>query len=339
MNPARSTRAERLAALPRFSPDDDRVGRDLVGYEELANERGQNYQAMAAAVRRSGIEPVGVVGDRGGRLLFDRGALVAAQVWPLGGPIDPDRECWMADYASSRGFPKKHIESMLCGRVAACRGEAGVVSPEVLAEEGIGRRIGRRWAVAKARADELLSAVYDPSREATAPQLVAEGAAGYSDARKLAAALKRAEIPSRTILPPGGRRTVLYDRDAAMRWTGGRYQVPARALAPLPTAPIRRRVAGIDLRTPTHRTTIPAADAAWLLGVSELRIAAGPRGDEGDELDPTSGVAITWMEQKLVADHDFEGRLLLARMVDGVFIPRPGEGRTQAVLRLSEKTG
>ena len=329
----------RLVQLPRVSPDDPRVGADLVGIAELAAERGQAPDAMGLLIRRRRIAPVAAVHNGAGRHLFDREELIAAGVWPIGGPFDRTRECWMSDYAARRGLAKAHVESMLRGRLAARLGLAGMAPPEMLAEEGIARRIGNRWVVSIAAADELLDAIYDRSRWATARELMAE-VPGYSDARQLAPALKRGGVPSRVIIPPGGRRTLLFDRSAATRWMGGRFEARIGYALTFP-APrrLRTRVGSIPLRAPTTRTTIAAGDAAWLLDLSPSRVAAQAEDDDPFAPAVTDEVAIAWVEQRLVDEKDLAGLLLLARTVDGAFSPRADERRREAMLRLVEKAG
>jgi hypothetical protein len=329
-----STASQRLADLPRVSPDDPRVGGELVGYGELAAERGQNYQAMAMLVRRRRIAPVAAVDDRGGRYLFARSDLIDAGMWPIGGPIDPARECWLSEYADDRGLPKPHLESMLRVRVAAKLGVASPVPPHMLAQEGVARQIGNRWAVNKAAADELLDALYDPSHEATGRELAAE-VPGYLDGRNLTPVLKRAGVPHREIVSPGGRRTVLFDRAEAMRWIGGRNSGAGSGGA---VRVLRTRVGQIMLAAPTARAAIPTADAAWLLGVPARDVLKAAADAEKGSLDG-GDIPIAFVEERLVEAADTEGLLLLVRIVEGALSPRPDESREQAMLRLVEKAG
>jgi hypothetical protein len=335
MDQSPSARATRVAELPWVSADDPRVGRELVGYADLASERGQNRQAMGLLVRRHRIAPVGVVADRGGRYLFSRTELIAEGLWPTGGPPDSECECWMSEYAMRRGLPKAHVESMLRVRLAAKLGLPGPVAPDDLAAHGVARRIGKRWVVNVAVADELLDGLYDPSREATARELAAE-IPGYLDGRNLSPILKRAGIPSRPIVLADGRRTFVFDRAEAVRWMGGRYE-PGSGPAIRPPELWRTPVGAAALRLPISRSAIPAADAAWLLDTGPRRRPA--RATEDDPSAGVSDVPIAPMEQQLTANDDVEGLMLLDGMARGIFSPRPGEGRTAAMLRLLKKAG
>lgn len=336
MDTSHTRRPDRLPDLPRVSPDDPRIGGELVGIAELGAERSQAHQAMALLLRRRRIAPVAMVADRGGRYLFARQELIAAGVWPLGGPVDPGRECWMSEYADRRGLPKAHVESMLRARLAARLGLAGGVPPEALTEHGLARRIGNRWVVNKAAADELLDGLYDREEWATARELAAE-AAGYSDGRHLAPVLKRAGVPNRMIVTPDGRRTLLFDRTAALRWIGGRNTAGLRPGSG-PAWVLRAKVGWILLAAPTTREAIPKADAAWLLGVPPRGLPEAATDAEKGALDGGE-MPIAFLEQRLVEAGDAEGLLLLARIVEGGLSPRPDESREQAMLRLVEKAG
>jgi len=95
-------------------------------------------------------------------------------------------------------------------------------------------------------------------------------------------------------------------------------------------------VGPFSLRAPTERSYLAANNAAWLLEMEERRVVDLVR-LETDASD--TNVPISWLEARLIERADYEGLLLLAATLDGVFIPDMTENRTKALLRLLEKGG
>jgi hypothetical protein len=127
---------------------------------------------MVHLIGRTGLRPVGVIRGRSGLVLFDERELAEAGIWPSQA-FDYESERWLADYARERGLSVAHVEERLRLRLAVRLGVPSVDADE-LERAGIGRRVGRRWVIDWAAADDLLAEAYDAESEATAPELFEE---------------------------------------------------------------------------------------------------------------------------------------------------------------------
>jgi hypothetical protein len=255
--------------------------------------------------------------------------------------FDPVSEVLLTDYARERG---KRTASVLMdalrSRLAAQLGLQRRVPIEQLEDAGIARRLGGRWVLRRAAADALLEPPYDPDSEATLEELRREF--GFHSKASVASALRDRLEPRRVVLGRG-HRTLVFDRTKARELLAGRW-VPGRTIYDVPPAVVRpdetwrTRVGPFDLASATQQDQISIAERRWLL---ERTAAAIGRRDSGRRVaaSEVATVSVASVEGELTERGDFEGLLLLARILDGALSVGEGLSRTGALLAATEKAG
>ena len=325
---------------PVLDSDDPRIGVTFLTAAQLAEINGKTAAGIRDQLERIGVVPAA----------FLRGSwayLFAAEDIQEHGLLpersfDPESEAWGRELADQIGVA---TTSQLMHTIATKYGRrAGLGQPAStaeLAEAGIIRRFGRRWAFDRAWVADLLTAPYEPEREATAAELLTQYGC-FSNTANLARAM-RGHVESRRVLDRDGRDRVVWDRAGAAEFFAGRNRSPrTRQSARLSSAggPVwRDHIGPFVLRAPTQRVTVQRKQAQVLLDASGSDLEALVGSSPDASVPNESGVAIAWLEATLIARHDLEGLLLLARLVDGLLVLDPSLDRTRAVLDVIEKAG
>jgi len=329
-----------MADIPLLDQDDHRIGVNLFTTAQLAHINGKSPAGIRDQLERFGVVPAAFL--RGSpAFLFAAEDIQEHGLLPER-PFDPESEAWGRELADQIGVASTtqfmYIIATRYGRRAGLGQPASVAA---LAEAGVIRRFGRRWAFDRARVADLLTAPYDPELEATAAELLVQHGC-FSNTANLARAM-RGHVESRRVLDLDGRDRVVWDRAGAAEFFAGRNRSPRtrRSARPSPAGePVwRDRIGPFLLGAPTQRVTVQRSQAQFLLGASGTEIEAFVRSSPDASVPNDSGVAIAWLEQTLIARHDLEGLLLLARLVDGLLVLDPSLDRTRAILGVIEKAG
>ena len=320
-----------MRELPHVERDDPRIGVSWLTARQLAERYGLTVGALHLRLTSRGLGPVARTG-RNGAFLFELTALEASGA-VLDRAFDPVSEVFLTEYARERGYRMaRTLIDALRSRLAAQLGDPRRMSVERLEEAGIARRLGGRWVVRRAAADALLSPPYDPAREATLEELRREF--GFQTKSSIATALK-GHIEGRRVVLGRGHRSLVFDREKAHAFLAGRW-VPGRTVpdaAPSIVGPQetwRSRVGPFELMSPTQKEEITAGEAEWLLGASTARAHRSTSSER-------ESACVAYVESELVQQGDFEGLLLLARILDGALLVVDGLGRTAALVSATEK--
>src|SRR5262249_20211933 len=138
----------------------------------LSERYGLSVGALHLRLRSRGVEPVACTG-RNGAHLYELNSLEAAGT-VRDRAFDPVAEVLLTDYARESGRTANALMDALRSRLAARLGLQRRVPIERLEDAGVARRLGGRWVLVRAAADELLAPPYDPEREATLDELKRE---------------------------------------------------------------------------------------------------------------------------------------------------------------------
>ncbi|HEY3462172.1 MAG TPA: hypothetical protein VGK62_01800 [Gaiellaceae bacterium] len=325
---------------PVLDSDDPRIGVTFLTAAQLAEINGKTAAGIRDQLERIGVVPAA----------FLRGSwayLFAAEDIQEHGLLpersfDPESEAWGRELADQIGVASTtqfmYIIATRYGRRAGLGQPASVAA---LAEAGVIRRFGRRWAFDRARVADLLTAPYDPELEATAAELLAQYGC-FSNTANLARAM-RGHVESRRVLDLDGRDRVVWDRAGAAEFFAGRNRSPrtrrSARLSPADEPVWRDHIGPFILGAPTQRVTVHRTQAQFVLDASRSKVEALVSSNPDASVPNEPGIAIAWLEATLLARHDLEGLLLLARLIDGLLVLDPSLDRTRAVLAVIEKAG
>jgi hypothetical protein len=328
-----------MNAMQAVDPGDPRVGVEWLTLLQLAEMNGKTVKGVRRRLLKKGIAAVGRI-VTSGALLYAASAAEAVGLLPET-PFTRDVEVWASEYAAAIGASSP---TALIWKLRARQGDrlelGRPAEKQELIDAGIARKLGGRWALNRAAADELLAPPYDPEREADAATLHAE----LGELCSLTAfkrALRR-HVPAREVIDGDGSRRLVFEREAAAECFAGRFrQPPERARPPaLPEATMkvwRTQVGPILLAAPTRRIVLSQEDASWLLGLATRELRSATARDRDATVPDQAGIAVAWLEGLLHDRGDFEGLALLAGLLDGRLVVMPRLDRASALLQVTEK--
>jgi len=321
---------------------DSRLGIDWLTLEQLSARTGLTVSGLADRLKRRDVAPVSYVHGTGAHV-YSAGDCARAGLVIAKKPFDPEKEMRASEAADQYGFAGR--SQLLLGirhRYARCAGASGPAPTEELVAPGVCRKLGNGWLLDRSRVAELLAPQYDPKHEATAAELL-QDFDQFSNAANLQRAL-RGSVPYRPVVAASGHEALVYPRAAVAEFFDGRNRKPRtrRAQASHPvrvqaTRVSRSAVGPVLLRVPARTVAIPDEAAAWLLQISERDLRQATKLEHAATVPGLTGVAVSWVEARLVAREDYEGLVALALLLDGLLSADKTVDRTTAVLAATEK--